>query len=84
MPIILPIHPKVIEQAKKHNLSKKFTKCCVLIATDLKHPSLKVELIQPKALGIYSFRIDQKNRGLFLFRDNKKSIEIVAITVHYH
>lgn len=81
---ILPLDPEVYQQAKKHNLIKKFAKCCVLIAEDLKHPSLNVELMQPKELDIYSFRIDRKYRGIFLFRDNKKSIEIVAITVHYH
>jgi len=84
MPTILPIHPDVIGQAKKHNLFKKFTKCCALIVTDLKHPSLNVELMKPKELEIYSFRLDRKYRAIFLFRDSKKSIEIVAITVHYH
>ncbi len=81
---ILPLDPEVYRQAKKHNLSKKFAKCCVLIAQDLTHPSLNVEIMQPKQLQIYSFRIDKKYRALFLFRENQKSIEIVAITVHYH
>jgi len=81
---ILPIHPEVIEQVQKHNLSKKFNKCCSLIATNLTHPSLNVELMKPKEMEVYSFRVDRKYRAIFLFRDSKKSIEIVAITVHYH
>jgi Txe/YoeB family toxin of Txe-Axe toxin-antitoxin module len=84
MPTILPVHPEVVEQAKKHNLLKKFTKCCELITTDITHPSLNVELMKPKDLEIYSFRLDRKYRAIFIFRDSKKSIEIVAITVHYH
>ena len=81
---ILPIDPEVIDQAKKHNLSKKFQKCCDLIVTNIAHPSLNVELMKPKRLEIYSFRINRKYRALFLFRDGKQSIEIIAITVHYH
>ncbi|PIW08171.1 hypothetical protein COW38_01295 [Candidatus Collierbacteria bacterium CG17_big_fil_post_rev_8_21_14_2_50_45_7] len=81
---ILPIDPEVIDQAKKHNLSKKFQKCCDLIVTNIVHPSLNVELMKPKQLEIYSFRIDRKYRALFLYQDNKQAIEIVAITVHYH
>lgn len=81
---ILPIDPEVIDQAKKHNLFKKFKKCCDLIVANIAHPSLNVELMKPKQLEIYSFRIDRKYRAIFLYRENKQAIEIVAITVHYH
>lgn len=81
---ILPIHLEVIEQVQKHNLTKKFNKCCTLIAINFAHPSLNVELMKPKKLEIYSFRVDRKYRAIFLFRENKQAIEIVAITVHYH
>ena len=77
---ILPIDPEVIDQAKKHNISKKFTKCCNLIVTNIAHPGLNVELMQPKQLEIYSFRIDKKYRAIFLYRENKQAIEVIAIT----
>jgi Txe/YoeB family toxin of Txe-Axe toxin-antitoxin module len=81
---ILPIDPEVQQQAKKHNVAKKFTKCCRIIVVDITHPSLNVELMQPKGKGIYSFRIDRKYRAIFVYRHNIQAIEIVAITVHYH
>lgn len=80
---ILALSKKVKEKIKKHNLQKKFNKQIELLKADPKHPSLNVELLEPKEYGIYSFRIDQKYRGLFIFRQDKQQIEIIAVTVHY-
>lgn len=81
---ILVLPKKVKEKIKKHNLEKKFDKQVELLKVDPKHPSLNVELLEPKECGIYSFRIDKKYRGLFIFRSDKQVIEILTITVHYH
>ncbi|EKE13777.1 MAG: hypothetical protein ACD_12C00823G0001 [uncultured bacterium] len=80
---ILTLSKNVKEKIKKHNLQKKFSKQIELLKTNPKHPSLNVELLEPKEYGIYSFRIDKKYRGLFIFIPDKQVIEILAITVHY-
>ncbi len=80
---ILPLSKKVNEKIKKHGLLNKFNKQVGLLQFNLKHSSLKVELLNPKEYGVYSFRIDNKYRGLFIFRPDKQKIEILAVTVHY-
>ncbi len=84
MPIVLPISPKILAKAKKHNLEKKLNKQLQLLANNPNHPSLKVELLKPASLGIYSFRLGRKYRALFIFRPDKQAIEILNLTVHYH
>lgn len=84
MPTILSVDPEVLEQVTKHNLDKKFTKACQFLQDNPSHPSLHVELLEPKDHGVYSFRLDRKYRGIFLYRHDKQAIEIVAITTHYH
>lgn len=81
---ILPISTKLNSKIKKYNLQKKFTKQTKLLKENPKHPGLNLELLEPKKHGIYSFRIDKKYRALLIFRKDKKSLEIIAITVHYH
>lgn len=66
---------------KKHNPTKKWLKVETLLASNLKHPSLNVELLEPKHRGIFSFRIDKKYRALFFVKDGY--VEIFAITNHY-
>ena len=80
---ILPLSEKVKKKIEKHNLQSKFDKQIKLFKQNPKHPSLNVELLEPKEYGIYSFRIDKKYRGLFIFRPDKQAIEILTITVHY-
>ena len=80
---ILALSKKVKDKIKKHNLQNKLEKQIKLLKSNPKHPSLNVELLEPKEYGIYSFRIDKKYRGLFVFRPGKKVLEIITITVHY-
>lgn len=79
----LPIASKLKKKIKHYNLEKSFNKQVLLLSQNPKHPSLQIELLEPKTYGIYSFRINIKFRGLFIFRDDKKAIEIFNITVHY-
>jgi Txe/YoeB family toxin of Txe-Axe toxin-antitoxin module len=81
---ILPLSKLIEKKIKKYNLQVKFSKQLKLLSLNPKHPSLNVELLEPKEFGIYSFRIDRKFRGLFIFREDKKALEIINITVHYH
>jgi plasmid maintenance system killer protein len=80
---ILPASPRVLGILKKHALTKKWQKQLLLLASNPRHPSLHVELLEPKDKGIYSFRIDRKFRAIFIYRTDVSSIEIITVTVHY-
>ena len=80
---ILPLHHKILKYLKKRNIEKKFLKQIVLLKTNLRHPSLNIELLEPKNHGVYSFRIDKKYRALFIFREDRQAVEILFITDHY-
>lgn len=80
---VLPISARISKKIKKYSLSKKFTKQLSLFISSPYHPSLHVELLEPKVHGIYSFRIDRKFRVLFFFRKDKQLVEILAVTMHY-
>ena len=69
------------ESLKKWNLIKKWDKAKILFESDIRHPSLEVELLEPRWRGIYSFRLDRKYRALFFISDGKA--EIFKITKHY-
>jgi Txe/YoeB family toxin of Txe-Axe toxin-antitoxin module len=79
----LPLSKKIKDKIERHHLQKKFKKQIKLFKLDPKHPSLNVELLEPKEYGVYSFRIDRKYRGLFIYRLDRQAIEILTITVHY-
>jgi Txe/YoeB family toxin of Txe-Axe toxin-antitoxin module len=68
---------------KKYLLQSKFEKQINLLANNPQHPSLHLELLEPRDYGVYSFRIDRKFRALFIFRPDLKAIEILNITIHY-
>lgn len=49
---------------------------------DLLHSSLNTELLEPKRMKIWSFRIDRKYRAIFIFR-KRGTIEIIDVNDHY-
>lgn len=79
---ILPLHTEIVEYLKKRKLEKKFSKQRRLFENSLRHPSLEVELLEPKHLRIYSFRVDKKYRAIFIFH-SKDSVEIIDVNNHY-
>ncbi len=79
--IIKPLHDKLKAYLKAHQLEKKYEKAKVLFETDINYPSLNVEILEPKHLKIYSFRIDLKYLAIFIVVDDEA--EIIAITNHY-
>lgn len=81
---ILPLSTKILKLLQKHHLQKKFEKQLKLLEANPRHPSLHLELLEPKKYGIYSFRVDRKFRALFIFRPDQNSLEILNLTVHYH
>lgn len=64
-----------------HKLEKKWDKANYLFESNIRHPSLEVELLKPHWRGIYSFRIDKKYRALFFIKND--AAEVFKITNHY-
>lgn len=80
---ILPLHPEIENYLKKRNLKKKFEKQKRLFEANPFHPSLETEILEPKKMRIWSFRIDKKYRAIFIFRE-RNLIEIIEVNAHYH
>ncbi len=78
---VLPLRNDLKQFIEKHQLAKKWTKTQRLLEQNIRHPSLNVELLEPRWHGIYSFRVDRKYRALFFFVGGK--IEVISITKHY-
>ncbi|BAP55190.1 hypothetical protein THII_0893 [Thioploca ingrica] len=78
---IKPLKSELIHYLKQHRLEKKFAKAINLFEQDISHPSLNVEVLEPKHLKVYSFRIDLKYRALFIIINGE--VEIISITNHY-
>ena len=81
MPKIKDIRPDLVKFLKKRSLTKKFQKQSRLFEENPKHPSLNTEIIEPKELKIYSFRVDKKYRAIFIFVEGE--VEIIDINNHY-
>ena len=79
---ILPLHPEIREYIKGRRLEKKFLKQAEIFCRNPFHPGLHTELLEPRHLRIWSFRIDQKYRVIFIFRD-KHTIEVIDVNNHY-
>lgn len=79
---ILPLPKNVIPYLKKRGLEKKFQKQLALLKQNLFHPSLNTELMEPRHMHVWSFRIDRKYRANFLFL-NSTTIEITDVNNHY-
>lgn len=67
---------------KDHNLIQKFEKQYQQFLDNPRHPSLNLEILEPKNRGIYSFRLDRKYRVVFIINTNQV-VEILTITNHY-
>ncbi|MDO8751981.1 MAG: hypothetical protein Q7J22_00285 [Candidatus Wolfebacteria bacterium] len=79
---ILPLHPEIIVYLGKRNLVGKFEKQKRLFEENPFHPGLNTELMEPKAMKIWSFRVDRKYRAIFIFRSSE-TIEIIDVNLHY-
>jgi len=79
---VLPLHLELVQYLRERNLEKKFEKQKALIEHNIFYPSLHTELLEPREMHVWSFRIDKKYRVVFIFRDTG-SIEIIDINNHY-
>lgn len=71
---IKPLRSDLEKILEKHNLIKKWQKAQQLFQENIRHPSLHVELLEPRWRGIYSFRLDRKYRALFFLAGGKKEL----------
>ncbi len=78
---IKSLNDKLSEYLKVHNLQKRFNKQVLIFEANPHPPSLKLEILEPKHLHIYSFRLDRKYRIIFIITNHEA--EIIAITNHY-
>lgn len=79
---ILPLRADQEKFLKKRNLLHKYEKQKGLFEENIFHPSLNFELLEPKHMHIYSFRVDRKYRASFIFL-NPELVEVVDVTNHY-
>lgn len=78
---IKPLKDEINKYLKKHQLVKKFQKAAKLFEQDANHPSLNTEILEPRHLKVYSFRLDVKYRTIFVVVGGEA--EIIAVTNHY-
>jgi len=67
---------------QKHNITKQYLKQVKIFENNPRHPSLNTEILEPKHLRIYSFRIDRKYRAIFILVASSEA-EIVDVNLHY-
>lgn len=79
--VVRRIKENIREYLSEHQLEAKFDKALRLLENNIRRPSLNVEVLEPKHLKVYSFRVDQKYRAIFVFMGNE--IEILTVSNHY-
>jgi len=79
---ILPISPRPEKYLIERNITKQFKKQKKFFEQNQFHQSLGTEILKPRHLKIYSFRITDKYRAIFIYTGNNQ-IEIVDINNHY-
>ncbi|MEX2033438.1 MAG: type II toxin-antitoxin system RelE/ParE family toxin [Candidatus Colwellbacteria bacterium] len=79
---ILPLDPELRGYLKRRKLEEKFEKQRDLFESNPFHPSLNTELLEPRRMRIWSFRVNRKYRVIFIFRE-KDTVEIIDINDHY-
>jgi len=79
---IIPLHREILDYLNGRNLEKKFEKQKRLFERNPFHPSLQTELLEPRRMRFWSFRIDRKYRAIFIFLE-ADTVEIIDINNHY-
>ncbi len=76
-----PLKEEVKRYLAEHQLEKKFAKAQAMFVQDIQHPSLNVELLEPKHLRVYSFRVNRRYRAIFIVVGGEA--EVLTVTNHY-
>ncbi len=80
--LVRPLLPNLRRYISSRGLVRKFEKQVKLFEENFRYPSLHTEILEPKSLKIYSFRIDRKYRAIFIINDLNEA-EIIDINDHY-
>jgi plasmid maintenance system killer protein len=76
------LHKRLIKYLAKHGLRTAYEKQIDLFQRDPFHPSLHTEILEPRHLRIYSFRVTKQYRAIFIYSGNQQ-IQIIDINDHY-
>lgn len=76
------VRSDLLRYIKRRGLTKKLSKQCALFTANPRHPSLNTEILEPRKLKLYSFRIDKKYRAIFIMI-TPDEVEIVDVNDHY-
>ena len=79
---ILTLSARVSRYLERRNLLQVFEKQRKLFEVNPLHPSLNTEILHPKHLRIYSFRITRAYRAIFIYVGSN-SVKIIDINNHY-
>lgn len=79
---IRPLRKDLIDYLQKRALISRFNKQSEIFEKNPFHPGLHTELLEPKHVRIYSFRIARKWRAIFIYT-GLNEIEIIDINNHY-
>lgn len=79
---VKPLRKELLRYLKKRSLTKKFSKQLALFIDNPRHSSFNTEILEPKKLRLYSFRIDRKYRAIFILTAPGEA-EIIDINDHY-
>ena len=79
---IKPLRDNLFEYLQKRNLLKHWEKRKYLFEQNPKLPGLNTEALEPKHLKLYSFRLTQKYRVIFVYVGNQE-VEVIDINDHY-
>lgn len=79
---ILPVSLRIREYLRDHQIERVFQKQLNLLLLNPFHPSLRTEVLEPKHLKFYSFRITRSYRAIFIYRA-PGSVEIIDVNNHY-
>ncbi|MFY9492867.1 MAG: hypothetical protein WAP55_00025 [Minisyncoccia bacterium] len=79
---IRPLRKDLADYLIKRALLKRFDKQKKLFESNPFHASLNTEILEPKNLRVYSFRITRNWRAVFVYI-GQDTIEIVDINNHY-
>ena len=80
--IVAPVHGDIIKYLEKRGLLGKFNKQVTILQINPRHPSLNLEVLEPREAKVYSFRIDKKYRASFIYIA-PQIIEIIDANNHY-
>ena len=79
---VLPPHPEIMDFLHVHRLEKRFAKQKSLFEQNPFHPSLGTELLEPRKMRIWSFRVDRRYRAIFIFKA-RDVVEVLDVNNHY-